>query len=85
VDATVSQLTQKNLSLKLTGFEITLDNVCPAKKYLDAMYNFPTPTNITDIRSWFGLVKQASYAFASAEHMMPFRLLLKPNTLIHLE
>ena len=52
----------------------------PARKYLDAIQNFPRPCNITDIRSWFGLVNQVSYAFASADHMLPFRQLLKPGT-----
>jgi len=47
-------------------FEITQDNVRPAKKYLEAICNFPKPTNITDIQSWFGLVNRVSYVFASA-------------------
>ena len=33
------------------------------------------------MRSWFGLVNQVSYAFASAEHMLPFREALKPGSI----
>ena len=41
--------------------------------------DFPTPKNITDIRSWFGLINQVAYTFAVADHMRPFRDLLKPD------
>ena len=41
---------------------------------------FPVPRNITDIRSWFGLVNQVSYAFSMTDRMLPFRSLLKPGT-----
>ena len=64
---------------EFAGFEITLNTVRPCKKYLAAIRNFPNPSNITDIRSWFGLINQVSYAFASAPQMQCFRELLKPN------
>lgn len=54
--------------------------VRPCAKYLDAIRHFPTPTNKTDMRSWFGLVNQVSYAFAATERMLPFRESLKPGT-----
>ena len=41
---------------------------------------FPTPKNIADIRSWFGLVNQVAYAFSMTARMLPFRDLLKPST-----
>ena len=44
---------------------------------LRAITDFPTPKNITDVRSWFGLVNQVSYAFSMKETMLPFRELLK--------
>ena len=37
----------------------------------------PRPRNITDIRSWFGLVNQVACAFSMAERMQPFREPLK--------
>ena len=58
---------------------ITMNNVCPCNKYLQAIREFPTPRNITDIRSWFGLVDQVSYGFSMAERLLPFRELLKPG------
>ena len=70
-------------TVEFTGFEITPNSVRPCKKYLDAIRNFPTPANTTDIRSWFGLVNQVSYAFATADRMLPFRELLKPGTPFH--
>ena len=67
-------------TVEFAGFEITPSNVRPCSRFLQAIRDFPTPSNITDIRSWFGLVNQVSYAFASAERMLPFRSLLKPGT-----
>ena len=67
-------------TVEFAGFEITPSNVRPCKKYLNAISNFPTPANITDVRSWFGLINQVSYAFAANERMLPFRQLLQPGT-----
>ena len=67
-------------TVEFAGFEITGDSVRPCKKYLDAIRHFPTPSNITDMRSWFGLINQVSYAFAATERMLPFRESLQPGT-----
>ena len=48
--------------VEFAGFEITPTTVKPCKKYVRAISDFPTPNNITDVRSWFGLVNQVSYA-----------------------
>lgn len=61
---------------EFAGFEITADGYKPLRKLLNAVGNFPTPTNITDVRSWFGLINQLSYTFAQAHVMAPFRELL---------
>ena len=66
-------------TVEFAGFEITPDRVRPSKKHSQAIRDFPTPTNITDIRSWFGLINQVSYAFSMADKMLPFRELLKPG------
>ncbi len=56
------------------GFEISPTSVCPCPKSIDAIQHFPTPHNITGIRSWFGrLVNQMSYAFAMAPRIAPSR------------
>ena len=69
--------------VEFAGFEITKDTVRPCKKYIKAIADFPTPQNLTDIRSWFGLVNQVSYAFSMADTMLPFRELLKPSNKFH--
>ncbi|KAK2563995.1 Transposon Ty3-I Gag-Pol polyprotein [Acropora cervicornis] len=54
-------------TLEFAGVNITSTNVRPCKKYLDIICDFPTPTNITDVCSWFGLINQVSNAFAATE------------------
>ena len=66
--------------VEFAGFEITMTNVRPCNRFLRAIMDFPTPINLTDIRSWFGLVNQVSYTFSKADRMLPFRNLLKPST-----
>jgi len=66
--------------VEFAGFQITLDTVRPCQRYLQSILEFPTPRNITDVRSWFGVVNQVSYAFSMAQRMEPFRQLLKPGT-----
>ena len=59
------------------GFTLTQSGIKPMKQILDAIQNFPTPTNITGARSWFGLINQVAYAFSMADEMAPYRDLLK--------
>ena len=66
--------------VEFAGFEITNDSVRPCVKFFEAIQDYPTPRSISDIRSWFGLINQVSYAFAVTEYLNPFRELLKPNT-----
>ena len=66
-------------TIEFAGFEISPTSVKPCSKVLQAIKDFPIPRNVTDIRSWFGLVNQVAYAFAVADHMQPFRDLLKPD------
>ncbi|VDH97838.1 Hypothetical predicted protein [Mytilus galloprovincialis] len=67
-------------TVNFAGLTITLTNIRPSTKFLDAISNFPTPTDITGARAWFGLINQGAYAFAMARQMKPFRALLKPST-----
>ena len=69
--------------VEFAGFDITNDTVRPCKKYIRAISDFPTPQSLTDVRSWFGLVNQVSYAFSMADTMLPFRELLKPSNKFH--
>ena len=50
----------------------TPTNVRPSTKLLDAMRDFPTPTDISGTRVWFGLVNQGTNAFAMMQPMKPF-------------
>ena len=51
----------------------------PTKETLEAIAEFPRPTDITGIRSWFGLVEQVAFSFSKTELMEPFRQLLQPK------
>lgn len=65
--------------VEFAGFEMSLNTVHPCEKYFIALRDFPTPENITDIRSWFGLVNQESYTFSTISKMLPFQQFLKPS------
>ena len=65
------------------GFTITANGIKPQKQFIDAIETFPTPSNITDVRSWFGLVNQVSYTFAAAPAMEPMRKLLSTKVPFH--
>ena len=54
--------------------------LAPSKSMLSAIDGFPTPGNITDVRSWFGLVNQVAWAYSLGLVMQPFRDLLRPSS-----
>ena len=64
-------------TVDFAGFTVTPDSIKPTLKMTKAIREFPTPTSITGIRSWFGLINQVSYSFAQSEIMFPFRELLQ--------
>ena len=64
-------------TVDFAGFEVSMNGYKPSDRTLSAIKNFPTPRNITDIRSWFGLVNQVAYTFSQHKVMEPFRELLK--------
>ena len=49
--------------LEYIGFWILEDGVRPNDDTLAAIQDFPRPTDITGIQSWFGLVEQVAYSF----------------------
>ena len=67
-------------TVDFAGVSITPTNVKPLTKFLDSIEKFPTPSDITGARAWFGLVNQGAYAFSMAKRMQPFRHLLKPKS-----
>jgi hypothetical protein len=66
-------------TVEFAGFEITMEGIKPTDKYIEAIRNFPTPTNISEVRSWFGLINQVAYSFVKTEHMAPFCHLLSQS------
>ena len=66
--------------VEFAGFLITKEDVKPLPKYLDAIREFPRPSNISEIRSWFGLVNQVSHYAKLTDLMAPFKPLLSPKT-----
>ena len=67
-------------TVEFAGFEIGPDTVRPSSRYMQAISDFPKPRNITDVRSFFGLINQVAYTFSMTERMAPFRHLLQPKT-----
>ena len=65
--------------VEYAGFLVGTDSIQPTEKYIQNILDFPTPKNISDVRSWFGLVNQVAYAFSKGTIMAPFRNLLKPD------
>ena len=61
---------------EFAGFEITSKGIKPTAKYIESIRNFPTPSNISEVRAWFGLINQVAYSFVKTPHMTPFRHLL---------
>lgn len=69
---TLTKLHFAENEVEFIGFLITAHDVKPTKKMTEAILYFPTPTNITGVRSWFGLVHRVSYAFLQAVVTNPF-------------
>ena len=63
--------------VEFLGFKVGGDGIKPSEEFLEAIKGFPTPRDLTGIRSWFGLIEQCSYAFSKTGVMEPFRHLLK--------
>ena len=61
------------------GIKITRDSVEPLTEHIEAIRNYPRPTNISDMRSFFALVEQVAPFHAVKPHLAPFRELLKKN------
>ena len=69
------QLAQR--SVKFAGFVISEDGYRPDPQLTSAISSFPVPKNISELRSFFGLVNQvASFVDDLSELLMPLRPLL---------
>ena len=66
--------------VEFAGLKLGKTGIAPSDKLLEAISKFPLPKNITDARSWFGLVNQVAWAHSDSSAMAPFRELIKPKT-----
>ena len=66
-------------TVEFAGLKITPNGIAPTDKILTAIKDFPQPQNITDARSWFGLVNQVAWGYSLSSIMTPFRDLVKHN------
>ena len=71
------QFAERNVNF--AGFYVTDKTREPLPKYLDAIRDFPSPTNTTDINSWFGLVNQVANYAQPQKSMEPFKPYLSPQ------
>ena len=69
------QFCQKEVTF--AGFRVTPNGMRPSDATIRAIKEFPTPKSTTDVRSWFGLVRQVAYAHSISEDLAPLRGLLK--------
>jgi len=67
-------------SVNFAGSYITEHSIKPLQKFIDPILRFPTPSKLTDIRSWFGLVNQVSHYDKLSSIKEPFKHLLSPKT-----
>ena len=65
-------------TVEFAGLKVTQTGVRTAKKCLRSIDNFPAPTNISEVRSIFGMINLVNYEFAMNCTMDPLRHLMKP-------
>ena len=51
------------INAEFAGLKITPTGIAPSERLLVAIKEFPKPENITDARSWFGLVNQVAWGY----------------------
>ena len=60
--------------------QVTNSGVKPSKEFLEVIMSRSSPTNIKEVRAFYGLVNQVNWAFCKTEVMEPFRHILRPGT-----
>ena len=75
-----SKLVFAEPSVNYCGYEVTSAGYTADQRKVKAIAEFPTPENITDLRSFLGLVNQlGSFSSDTAAAAEPLRDLLRPN------
>ena len=73
-------------SVKFAGFVVNETGSVPDPDKMASIRNFPSPKDITNLRSWMGLVNQfASFAPDLKHAMVPLQGLLKPKKCLSLD
>ena len=62
------------------GLKIKSDSIEPLSEHTEAIRTFPSPQNVTDLRSFVALVNQVANYFAVAPRLHPIRELLKKGS-----
>ena len=57
---------------EFAGFQLGNGAIKPLEKHITAICDFPEPKNLTDMRSFFALCEQVSYAYTIKEQLQPF-------------
>ena len=71
---------QVGQSVVFTGYVISQDGVKPETRKIDAISKFPAPENLTQLRSFLGLVNQLGIFIPDLAHVTQvLRALLKTN------
>ena len=68
---------------EFAGFQLGNGKVKPLEKHVAAIRHFPEPRTLTDMRSFFALCEQVSYAYTIKEQLKPFRELVKTKDKKH--
>ena len=66
-------------TVEFAGLKLTPTGIAPSDHILWAIKNFPKPTDLTNARSWFGLVNQIAWAYSTSPIMETFWELVKCN------
>ena len=61
-------------------FLIGPEGLKPLPKHTEVMRNFPSPINMTDLKSYIALLHQVTFCYAISQAVHPLRHLLKPST-----
>ncbi|GFO47398.1 RNA directed DNA polymerase (reverse transcriptase) [Plakobranchus ocellatus] len=48
-------------TVEFASMTVTVTNIKPSTKFINSILHFPTPTDISGARAWFGLVNQGAY------------------------
>ena len=66
--------------LEFVEFWLGVDSIWPSNSTSEAIKEFPRPTNIMDVCSFLGLIKQVAWAFSKTAAILSFQELMSPTS-----